>query len=411
MRYPIVLGLLVAFLAGCSSHAAPVLRSIAAAPQVVQRQPHEMGWATADVAHAGFSPTTNGKQVYWIDDFPHLGSVTMDLKVSLRNFGPGVSDAYSLAYGPDGNFWAGGFGFIARLVSGGSETDFTVPGGGLVRGIVSGPDGALWFTVCPGPPTCEVGRITTTGSITLYPVGGSQLKQITNGSDGNLWVADSGEIHRVTTSGVDTDYPINIAATDISSGPDGALYFAGGDSMFGRITTDGVVSYISAPSSDNSYVWHLTLGPGGALWLALNNAFRAGEPNGIQVYYPLTNSFGQFIEVPILKGTEPVISGITGGPDHNIWVTGSGHVMAYLRLAMSVTPSTLTLSAGTMGALTVSEKTFKGSWGATSSSKAVATVVQSPAGTFTVTGVAAGSCKITIKDGDGNFVVVPVTVQ
>jgi len=65
---------------------------------------------------------------------------------------------------------------------------------------VAGPDGALWFAESSGN---NIGRITTSGAITEYPVptvaGG--LGGITAGPDGALWFIEegSGKIGRITT--------------------------------------------------------------------------------------------------------------------------------------------------------------------------------------------------------------------
>jgi len=66
--------------------------------------------------------------------------------------------------------------------------------------IVSGPDGALWFT---NLPKGKLGRITTQGTITEFPLpnsAGSGPTGITSGPDGALWFTDpdNHEIGRMT---------------------------------------------------------------------------------------------------------------------------------------------------------------------------------------------------------------------
>ena len=63
--------------------------------------------------------------------------------------------------------------------------------GSILSGITAGPDGALWFTESYGN---KIGRITTSGAITEYPVptAGSGPYGITAGPDGALWFADEG---------------------------------------------------------------------------------------------------------------------------------------------------------------------------------------------------------------------------
>ena len=91
-------------------------------------------------------------------------------------------------------------------------------------GIVSGPDGNLWFTEGNRD---VVARITPKGEITEYhtPTALSQPGAITVGSDGNLWFTEmsGNNIGRLTTAGVFTEYPIPTQYSeprDIAVGPD-----------------------------------------------------------------------------------------------------------------------------------------------------------------------------------------------
>jgi virginiamycin B lyase len=93
--------------------------------------------------------------------------------------------------------------------------------------MVAGPDGALWFTnLFQG----TIGRITTSGQVTIYPVaGGSDPQAITAGPDGALWFANSNsnEIDRITTSGQVTAYTLptpNTYPYGITVGPDGNIW-------------------------------------------------------------------------------------------------------------------------------------------------------------------------------------------
>ncbi|HTA38541.1 MAG TPA: hypothetical protein VK760_05675, partial [Candidatus Acidoferrales bacterium] len=73
-------------------------------------------------------------------------------------------------------------------------TQIPVPTGGSesLVGITTGPDGAMWFTDCQNQ---FVGRVTTSGVLTKYPITGSSIPfaapaQIVTGPDGNLWFAE-----------------------------------------------------------------------------------------------------------------------------------------------------------------------------------------------------------------------------
>src|ERR1022692_4944019 len=90
----------------------------------------------------------------------------------------------------------------ARASATGTVSSFTnLNGANLPLWITTGPDGALWFTA-----EDTIGRITTTGTVTTYPVGHPILTpwgsgQITAGPDGALWFTAEDAIGRITTGG------------------------------------------------------------------------------------------------------------------------------------------------------------------------------------------------------------------
>src|SRR5262249_1546667 len=112
-------------------------------------------------------------------------------------------------------------------------------------GIVAGPDGALWFTEkvlssLPASDVSKIGRITTTGSVTEFPIPtvGSSPSDITTGPDGALWFTETaglpiphqhdGKIGRITTSGIINEFLVPAADGEpfgIAAGPDGNIWF------------------------------------------------------------------------------------------------------------------------------------------------------------------------------------------
>ncbi len=86
----------------------------------------------------------------------------------------------------------GGLGAICRISVVGDVVQFPLPRAPI--GIVTGPDGNLWFTEfdgtcnCPGgelPLPVAIGRLTPGGSLTHYPFG--EAAGIIIGPDRNLW--------------------------------------------------------------------------------------------------------------------------------------------------------------------------------------------------------------------------------
>jgi len=135
--------------------------------------------------------------------------------------------------GPDGALWFTNFttrGSIGRITTSGKVTTFATRAVINPSSITVGPDKALWFTNLFGG---SVGRITTGGKITIFREGG-EPEDIVTGPDHNLWVS-------------------NI------SGPRGAF-----DSI-ARLTPSGRFTYFTVPNKDEA--WDITNGPGG-LWFS-----------------------------------------------------------------------------------------------------------------------------------------------
>jgi len=148
--------------------------------------------------------------------------------------------------------------------------------------ITSGSDGALWFTEYYG---AKIGRITTSGSYSGYPVPTSSrdLCVITSEPDGALWFREANgvKIGRITTSGNLTEYPVptaNAVPQGITTGPDEALWLGEGNSNIGRITTSGSLSEYSVVAA-TSGACDLTSGPAGdgALWFTEDSCGKIGR--------------------------------------------------------------------------------------------------------------------------------------
>jgi streptogramin lyase len=184
--------------------------------------------------------------------------------------------------------------------------------------IVTGSDGALWFSEYAGPTgTSKIGRITTAGVITEYPIpsgtsGFSGPQGITEGPDGDVWFAESvsNKIGRLSTTGVLTEYPLSPTSgrpVNIAAGPDGAIWFTEYDSnKIGRITTAGVITEYPIPTP-NSLPEGITAGPDGALWFIEFTSNKIGRitTTGAINEYPAPSPGG--------------LSDIVAGPDGALW--------------------------------------------------------------------------------------------
>ncbi len=109
-----------------------------------------------------------------------------------------------------------------------------------------------------------------------------------------------------------TEYAVNHRPSEITLGPDGALWFtesASGENMIGRITEDGTFSEF--PSGRPGDVFgDIVLGPDDALWFTLSTNLSRMTTTGIVT------------EFTIPAG----IVNITLGPDDALWFTGGNQI-------------------------------------------------------------------------------------
>ena len=128
-------------------------------------------------------------------------------------------------------------------------TEFPIP---MVADImVAGPDGAVWFA-SHDPTKDTIGRIAIDGAVTEFPIPtpvGTRADVFLNlavGPDGALWfgvgrnvlppmrpsILDprTMSVGRITTAGAISEFPLPSAykfLSGITAGPDGALWFTG----------------------------------------------------------------------------------------------------------------------------------------------------------------------------------------
>ncbi len=212
----------------------------------------------------------------------------------------------------------------------GSATLFSAPGAG--SSVVEGADGNIWTTNSNGAN--GVVKMTRSGTATLYnsiPIGNA-YQNITSGPDGGMWFADGFDISTISSQGVAANYrvPQSLWASNqgLVDGPDGNVWFAASDgtlarSKIGRITTTGTFlpaysvggsPFFLVSDQINSSVWYSlrVLNPGGGY--SGQSKIGRSDMNGVQTEFALPQGFGN-------------IMGLTLGPDGNIWfVNGLGKV-------------------------------------------------------------------------------------
>ncbi|MGO8947078.1 MAG: virginiamycin B lyase [Ktedonobacterales bacterium] len=262
-----------------------------------------------------------------------------------------------IAVGRDGNIWYTNSSdeAIGRLTPTGAVQEFDVSGptgNGEPLGIAAGPDGNLWFTVYSSG---EIGRITPTGDVQVFSVPGAlagtgenapllaDLISITDGPDGDLWFTEAGitqptngtgqtqppstsAIGRISPTGIIQLFPLPDPSSvpgDITSGPDGNLWFTAEDvkgGMIGRISPTGAINEFRLPDP-NSIPVDITTGPDGNLWFTEGNE----SPNTLKLSGGTLGRISPSGAVQIFPLPDPASNpiGITAGPDGNVWFTES----------------------------------------------------------------------------------------
>ncbi len=157
-------------------------------------------------------------------------------------------------------------------------TAVQVPVGGAGAGpyaLVAGPDETLWITLIHAG---QIARLKPGGLPELHQLDPATCRpsQIVTGADGALWFTRSGDdrIGRITVDGEESSFPVGVgnAPFGITVGPDNQIWFtAMGTDRIGRITGDGDLTWVDLPIQ-GAMASMLTVGPDGGLWVTLNQA-------------------------------------------------------------------------------------------------------------------------------------------
>ncbi len=244
-------------------------------PRGIAAGPNDTVWFTETGGHS---------------DVTGIGRITNSGTITEYPLPPGVRP-FGITMGPDGNMWFTIASYpwrIGRISPLGDITVFPAITRNEPLGIVTGSDGNLWIAedgIGNGGPGA-IGRVTPTGTLTEFalptPSGfNSGAEDITVGPDGNLWFTwtewDSMEtgpaaanIGRITTSGTITEFPVSSSGgwppLHITAGPDGNLWFTqGAADVVASISTTGAIVEYPLPSS-GTFVNDIALGQAGRLW-------------------------------------------------------------------------------------------------------------------------------------------------
>ena len=202
---------------------------------------------------------------------------------------------------------------------------------GTPIGLATGPSSSVWFASHAGS---TIGKVSSSGTVTEYAVANNSagstgiLEGMAAASDDTLWFTDSSSvaprIGKVNSStGASTLYPVTDSGfagekiTDITAGPDGAMWFTGNTvGKLGRITSSGAITVYDT-SAYGLAPYAIIKGPDGNLWFTDTAGGAIGQIN------PSTGAINEFFPDSSLNGN-PAAGGITAGPDGALWFTEPG---------------------------------------------------------------------------------------
>jgi len=251
---------------------------------------------TAASAPSDVTEGPNGNPNVWFDEVAgnKIGFVTpagsfTEFNVPTPNAGP-----IGLTSDPTGDLWFGEFfaGKIASITTSGVVTEYPINYGGAPQPdeVTIAPDHSVWFL---DPADNVVGHMTFPGPTfnayaLLTPANSPEF--MTNGADGNLWFTELGNpsngtycvIGRVNLGPSPTisefsnfkfaqPTPYGDWCLGIAQGSDGNIWFAEtGVGGIGRITSNGTITEWGVPGSGTTAVG-LANGPDGDLWFTDGN--------------------------------------------------------------------------------------------------------------------------------------------
>jgi streptogramin lyase len=317
-----------------------------------------------------------------------LGRISPSGSIDRVALPPNVGQVNALTVGPDGNMWFGGTqttpapGVIGRVTPAGAVSLFDVPGFGSVNGfgsvdtIARGPDGNLVFSASNATDSgneVKVGRVSTTGAVTLLPVtlsntetnyfSSAAVTGLAVDGQGNIWVAFNqednsaagsvGKLDRISPGGQLTEFTLPVVrpkpsrnsaemakpfkVDGITTSPDGNIWVTESTDDFTirsrivRVTPSG--HFTSFQVTSGAVEWQpaaITPGPGGKLYFSIRDV-NADVPAPQEALGTITTSGRvSIIRLPNSKKaaslglpTDNADGPLAIGPDGNLYFTNN----------------------------------------------------------------------------------------
>ncbi len=197
---------------------------------IVTEYPSGLSQTKSIDAHLG-----SDGNVWFGTDYNGIARITPKGKITFFPVLNNSVQVTGVTLGPDKNIWYTEVDGpnVGKMTPKGVFTEY--PAGFVGEdyrwGIAAGSDGRIWF---PGAGASRIGAIQTNGKgLTYYTAGITGVPAvITAGPDGNLYFGETdGVVGRITTSGVVTEFPLpgnpgaNFPVLGICAGPDGNIWF------------------------------------------------------------------------------------------------------------------------------------------------------------------------------------------
>jgi hypothetical protein len=438
--------------------------------------------ATANFTQAGLQyfgqPVLGPDGNFWVGYASSVWKITPSAQLT-QYTDPNGQLAYQgnapMTAGADGNLWVAGWdsntesGGISRMTPAGSFTDFPFTGtlkssSSSVGEMVKGPDGAVWFTAGSpdyGEPGVGIGRIDSSGNITLVAPLPNAPTNLIVGPDGNLWFVEGANVDKMSTAGAITSYTLPASSSQgqlhFVLGSDGNFWapFAYGQQTLLKFSTNGTV--VSTTPLLYTALWYpynqgaataplgqsMVSDPSGYVYLTdvLHQGVLRIDGSGNITAYPSYSTTLNIAEEPmyIVRGTDGnvylasiAILGFTQAEivqaftmlDTSLWgggnaggVTGAGFVPPPATSPPPVYITAVPASVSFMDVSGTQKVTLQpANPSATlsidgSTCAGIATVSQSSATTFNFAAAGVGTCEVTAADNAGHSIVIPVSVQ
>lgn len=217
---------------------------------------------------------------------------------------------YAIVAGPDGDLWFSGLSGLGRITTSGDVTLVSIPGSAGTGYLAFDPDKNLWFT-----EDLLIGRLSPDGLIAKFSLpDGGRPSGIALGPDHDIWFTDptTQRVGRITPTGSFFEFSVSGYPSAITEGPDGNLWFTESGNRVGRISTTGNLAEFAVPVEDNPFGSSMAIkaGPDGALWFT-----------GSAGWIGRITTAGAISVFPIPRFVPRFLQGITAGPDGNMWFT------------------------------------------------------------------------------------------